>query len=158
MEYHCRKTLRLPTYDYSENGAYFLTICTQDKRCLFWNGPEAILNAGGRMVGIWIEKLPEKYPGVWVDSYAIMPNHVHILLHFQNTQAKLQAVMDWFKTMTTNAYIRMVKEGNVPSFDKRVWQRSYYEHVVRNDVDLSEIQTYIQNNPLKWQLDRFYRE
>ena len=110
------------------------------------------------MVGIWIEKLPEKYPGVWVDSYAIMPNHVHILLHFQNTQTELQAVMDWFKTMTTNAYIRMVKEGNAPSFDKRVWQRSYYEHVVRNDADLSEIQTYIQNNPLKWQLDRFYRE
>ena len=64
-------------------------------------------------------------------------------------------VIQWFKTMTTNTYIKMVKNGTLPPFNKRIWQRNYYEHVVRDDVDYVRLETYIQNNPLKWEEDMF---
>ena len=64
-------------------------------------------------------------------------------------------VIQWFKTMTTNAYIKMVKNGTLPPFNKRIWQRNYYEHVVRDDVDYVRLETYIQNNPQKWEEDMF---
>jgi len=61
--------------------------------------------------------------------------------------------MDWFKTMTTNAYIRGVKTSGWPPFDRRVWQRNYYEHIIRSEAELDRIRAYIANNPLKWALD-----
>ena len=158
MNYPKRKTIRLQDFDYSSNGAYFVTVCTQGHRCLFWEWDQAVLNTGGTMVFEWLSKLPGKFPGVELDCCAVMPNHVHMLLFLEQSQTSLDKVVSWFKTMTTNAYIRGVKIGLYPSFDKQLWQRSYYEHVIRNEQDLRETRNYISENPLKWQLDHLYTE
>ena len=63
--------------------------------------------------------------------------------------APLQEIIKWFKTQTTNEYIRMVKSGYLPHYQKHIWQRGFYDHIIRNDTDLAETRTYIQNNPLK---------
>lgn len=68
----------------------------------------------------------------------------------------LSMVMDWFKTMSTNAYIRGVKAGDYPRFEKRLWQRNYYEHVIRCETELYEVRKYIEENPLKWREDELY--
>ena len=158
MNYPNRKTIRLQDFDYSSNGAYFVTICTKHHRCLFWAHEQAILNSSGTMVFEWLIQLSRKFPGIHLDSYAVMPNHVHMLLFLEQSQTSLDEVVSWFKTMTTNAYIRSVKAGLYPPFDKQLWQRSFYEHVIRNEQDLQETRKYISENPLKWQLDQLYVE
>ena len=158
MNYPKRKTIRLQDYDYSSNGAYFVTICTQDRQRFFWEHDQAVLNSSGTMVYEWLKKLSPKFSGVYLDSYAVMPNHVHVILFLEHTEASLDEIISWFKTMTTNAYIRGVKAGIYPPFDKQLWQRSYYEHVIRNETDLQETRKYISENPLKWQLDQLYVE
>jgi len=70
----------------------------------------------------------------------------------------LQEIMDWYKTMTTNEYIRTVKTGKLPPFSTRVWQRGFYEHVIRNDRDYLEIWNYIDQNPARWAEDEYYGE
>ena len=70
----------------------------------------------------------------------------------------LPMVMDWFKTMSTNEYIRGVKAGDYPRFEKRLWQRNYYEHVIRCETELYEVRKYIEENPLKWREDELYTE
>jgi len=153
-----RKIIRLQEYDYRENGAYFVTVCTQNKEKLFWDGETPPLNPRGEMVLRWLNKLPERFSGVTLDCYAVMPNHIHLILSFSKAEQPLQRIMEWYKTMTTNDYIRGVKAGVYPPFAKRIWQRSYYEHVIRNETDLYELRKYISENPLKWQLDQLYGE
>ena len=77
-----------------------------------------------------------------IDFYTVMPNHIHFIM-FNSGTHNLPEIIDWFKTMTTNEYIKGVKNGLFPRFDKHVWQRSYYEHVIRNEDDLYEIRKYI---------------
>ena len=72
-----------------------------------------------------------------------------------HTGPPLREIIQWFKTMTTNEYIKEVKSGRFPPFEKRIWQRSFYDHVIRNDEDINNIREYIQNNPLKWALDEY---
>ena len=111
------------------------------------------------MVEEWILKLEQKYPNLQIDTYVVMPDHVHILLHnpgFEPTEtgdhmgSPLRQIVTWFKTMTTNAYIRGVKKGEYRSFAGSLWQRNYYEHVVRNARDLDELRQYIIENPQHW--------
>ena len=144
-----RKTVRLQEYDYSSNGAYFVTLCTQDKKRLFWKVGKKELNDQGCMALKWLLEIPRKFVGISLDCYVIMPNHLHCIFLFEDAAVDLQTVMDWYKTMTTNAYIREVKAGRFLPFEKRVWQRSYYEHVIRNEQDLQETRRYILGNPLK---------
>ncbi len=94
-----------------------------------------------------------------------MPNHIHILLRINQGEPAgghmgppLQGMMDWYKTMTTNAYIRAVKAGVLPSYEKHVWQRGYYDYVVRGEKDYLEIWKYIDDNPARWREDKYYNE
>ena len=155
-EHPTRKTIRLQSFDYSSNGAYFVTICTQNKVSCFWAGEEPTLNPQGELILFWLKELPRHFPGVSLDSYAVMPNHVHLLVFFSGTSYSLPEIVAWFKTMTTNAYIRSVKAGQFPPFEQRLWQRSYYEHIIRNETDWFETRKYISENPMKWQMDRLY--
>ena len=152
-----RKIIRLQNYDYSSNGAYFVTICTQNRRRYFWNSDDPLLNKQGEMVLFWTKELSKHFSGVYLDSYAIMPNHLHLILFFDHTASNLPAVIAWLKTMTTNAYIRGVRTEGFPPFQKKLWQRSYYEHIIRNETELTEIRSYVSENPLKWQLDKLYK-
>lgn len=90
-----------------------------------------------------------------------MPNHIHFLIRKESqpgahTGAPLQEIVKWFKTQTTNAYIRAVKAGLYPPFDRHLWQRNYYEHIVRGEEDYLAIWQYIEENPLKWELDKYH--
>ena len=147
-----RKDPRLPQYDYATPGGYFVTICTRDRRFLFGDTPYFVgrdqcvpPNRAWEIAAEWIGYISKKYPNWTVDNWVVMPNHVHLLLqcHADNAAGHigpaLQTVMQWYKTMTTNAYIRAVKAGELPPFQKAIWQASYYDHVVRNDGEYERI-------------------
>jgi len=175
---HHRHSIRLKGYDYSRAGVYFVTICTQNRRCLFghvvdW---EMVLNDAGRMVETVCGKMPAHYPGIDTDLFQIMPNHIHGIIIVgaglracpddyqpgdKNGQPQgvaptlsLSDVVHRFKTLTTKRYTDGVKQHGWPPFPGRLWQRNYFEHIVRNEDELNRIREYITNNPMKWELDR----
>ena len=156
MEFHERKPNRLSEYDYSTNGAYFVTICTQDRRKMLSN----IVGDGfpvpkpyGMIAEEFIRQIPVKYPVVTVDRYVIMPDHIHMLLRFEwdygtgDPSPTLGTVVGWYKYQVTKRI--NLQTGN---HGERIFQRSYYDHVIRNQQDYDEIWQYIENNPLKWLL------
>jgi len=174
---HHRQSIRLQGYDYSQAGAYFVTICAQHRACLFGDiaDQKMRLNDAGQMVERWYRALEQKFPDIRCGDFICMPNHVHFIAvnvgadlrvcpdrvcpddvggkTGEHMGSPLPRVVQWFKTMTTNAYIDGVKSHHWPTFYKRLWQRNYYEHIVRNDADLAHIQQYIKSNPALWQQD-----
>ncbi len=189
---HRRRSIRLRNYDYSRSGAYFVTICTQNRANLFGeiiNGTQHI-NDAGHMINRWYYEQENKFPAIKCGEFICMPNHIHFILYIttndsvgadlrvrpslrpqqsrEQTQKSenqgghigppLHAAVQWFKTMTTNEYIRHVDQSDWLPFDKKLWQRNYWEHVIRNDDELTEIQTYIQSNPARWAEDALYVE
>ena len=159
-----RQSIRLYRYDYSQSGAYFVTICTQNKKCFFGNmvNDKMVLNDAGRMLeSVWSE-LPERFPHVKLDEFVIMPNHFHGIVVFRRSKHKVRSygtlpdtlgrIMQAFKSITTNRYIAGVKQKQWPSFPGKLWQRNYYEHVVRDENELNDIRKYIMDNPKKWDL------
>lgn len=170
-----RKKLRLKGYDYSSRGMYSVTICIQDRRCLFGtivnvgDGPRAIpkmvLNDVGSMIDLTWKQMPNCYPGVEIDEFIIMPNHIHGVIvldgqSYDNGRAQGPAptmslfdVVHRFKSMTTTRYRYGVNQHNWTPFSGKLWQRNYYEHIIRDDDELNKIREYIQNNPLNWDND-----
>ena len=163
-----RRSPRHIEFDYSQPGAYFITICTKDRICLFGEIQDdtMILNAAGRMVERWLLKVPSKFPVFQDDALIIMPNHLHCVLfnkpndntpqldHKIEANPSLSDVIQWLKTMTTNEYIRGVKDLQWNPFRRQLWQRSFYDHVIRNEEELAAFRAYIDQNPLKWSLDK----
>ena len=144
-------------FDYGQEGAYFVTLCTQNRARIFQmelpvgNGLCAVPE-GNAIIHKWVRETKNKFPGVVIDKYAIMPDHLHLIVTIKERHAgrSLPDVMRFFKTMTTNDYIRGVKDGTLTPFDGKLWQKSYYDHVIRNQQDYNEIWQYIENNPTKW--------
>lgn len=165
-----RKSIRLKNYDYSSNGYYFVTICTQNREKLFGEIVGATLcgrpNNPDKLIVKWLLELENKFKGVKIDEYIVMPNHIHFIIkrtgdHTGSTgdhtgSPLLRDIIGWFKTMTTNEYIAGVKNGRFMPFKARLWHRNYYEHIIRNYDDYINIAEYIQNNPLKWEEDKLY--
>ncbi len=158
-----RKSLRLREYDYSRDSAYFVTICTHNRQRLFGEigmpdlgaHPCVRPNNAHIMVEKWLHKLEEKFPEYFINSYVIMPDHIHfILIKCSNVGAHMGAplptVVQWYKTQTTNEYIRGVKSGVYPPFYKHIWQRSFFDHIIRDSHDMQIRLKYIYDNPLKW--------
>ncbi len=161
MTFWKRKSPRLLENDYSQEGAYFVTLCLQRKKCLFGQiiDGRVRLNPGGDMVGKWWKELERKFPSVTTDYYVTMPNHFHGIVFIGTSEGghmgpPLQRMMQWFKTMTTNEYVHGVKEYGWLAFPGTLWQRSFYDHLVRDEKSLNRIREYIANNPLRWELDR----
>lgn len=139
-----RKRMRLKDFDYASEGAYFVTLCLQNKLPLFENCQAK------EMVEKWVVELEYKYDNVTVDCYVVMEDHVHMILFItEGNGISLSEIMKWFKTMTTNEYIRGVRDGVYEPFEKKLWQRSFYDHIIRNDEDLNEKREYTMNNPAK---------
>ena len=173
MEYPKRKRLRLPDYNYAAQGAYFVTLCTQGKKHLFQIDetdniipePEVAKSLQrnevayqNKIVHRWINEIHNKFEYVIVDKYVIMPNHIHMIIFLNggDTVHSLQDVMQWFKTMTTNAFINAVNKGDLERFDGKLWQRGYYDHIIRNEQDYLDVWNYIDGNPSKWFEDPYY--
>jgi putative transposase len=156
--YPVRKILRLKDYDYSQQGLYFITIVTQDRTCLYGvieNEKMHINSAGALIQDMWYG-LPKKFTGIYLDEFVLMPNHIHGLVGIvQQTEYSISNIVQWYKTMTTNQYIQQVHKNGWQRFNKRLWQRGYYEHVVRNEASLSQIRDYIIYNPLNWLRDEY---
>ncbi|MEK7993957.1 MAG: transposase [Planctomycetota bacterium] len=172
---HHRRSVRLAGYDYSQEGWYFITICTQDRRCMFGAiiGDRMQLNAAGLMVESWGRKLTDKFPVIQTDESIVMPNHFHGIINVgaapcgrpdidesdersgqpHRVAPTLADLVNWFKTMTTNQYIHGVKREDWQPFDKKLWQRNYYEHIIRNEEELNRFRQYISDNPANWQTD-----
>ena len=183
---HNRRSIRLPAYDYTQPGAYFVTICSQNRECLFGDviSGEMILNQRGEMVERTWRELPQNYPGVDVDAFVVMPNHVHgiIVLVGANPLGvgpvgagpracpegpgacpgrpqgvaptmSLPDVVHRFKSLTTTRYRTGVLQDGWQPFPGRLWQRNYYEHVIRDEEELDRIRQYIIDNPGRWEDD-----
>ena len=162
MEKQHRKLNRLENFDYAERGCYFVTLCTHHRQSLFriektsvGNGLCAVPNhIPNQIIRKWIVESQKKYENISFDQYVIMPDHLHFIVRIKERRSgcSLPDVMQYFKTMTTNEYIRGVKQGVLQPFDAKLWQKSYYDHIIRNQQDYNEIWEYIENNPDKWML------
>ena len=140
-----RKALRLKGFDYSTTGAYFITICTQDRKNILSTivgegSPLPQLSRYGEIVDKWIQKIPEKYTEISIDQYVIMPNYIHLLLSVTKDYGRgdpsptIEAAIGWVKYYATKE-INNLRE----SVGKKVFQRSYFDHIVRNNEDYNEI-------------------
>ncbi len=165
QKYH-RRSIRLKDYDYSQAGAYYVTIDVQNRECLFGEivNYEMILNEAGKMVNEQRNALLERFPNIELDVYQVMPNHFHgiivivepvgaSLVDAQKKKPALGDILGAFKSITTHEYILGVDNKKWPQFYKRLWQRNYYEHVMRDEADLNRIRDYIQSNPGNWDED-----
>ena len=174
---HHRKSIRLKNYDYSSEGLYFITICTQNKEYLFGEivDGKMILNSAGLIVEKIYKELSIYFKNINFEEYVIMPNHFHCIIKIVdmvgvplvgtqmsgNNRATTRVaptigdIIGAFKSLTTVEYIKMVKNNQLPSFDKQVWQRNYYENIIRNEKAYLKVMEYIKDNPLKWDEDRY---
>ena len=161
MDLPKRKPNRLPEYDYSTPGAYFLTICTIDRKNFFWDNvgasiarPQDVrLSSYGTVVEYAIRQIPAHYPAISVDHYVIMPNHIHLLLQI-NTDDSGRAML----APTISRVIQQMKGSITKQIGFSVWQKLYHDHIVRGERDYRKIWEYIENNPMQWALDCFYTE
>ncbi len=158
---HHRRSIRLKGYDYASLGAYFVTLCIQDRMNLLgvMEGAQVILGPQGEMIQRAWKAIPEHYPAVGVDTFVVMPNHLHgiILLrgaeHPGDNVTSLGDVIKRFKSVTTRMYVTGVAELGWNPFNGRLWQRNYYEHIIRTEEELGTIRKYIHNNPAQWSED-----
>lgn len=160
-----RKPTRLKGYDYSSPGAYFVTICTNNREKLFeienvGNDLSVVPPLQNAIIHKWLEETENKFDNIKIDKYAIMPNHIHIIVIITERYAdrSLHDVVRWFKIMATNEYICGVKKGVINPFHKRLFQKSFHDHIIRGEKDYQKIWEYIDTNPLRWELDCFYSD
>jgi REP element-mobilizing transposase RayT len=154
-----RRSIRLKDYDYTQEGAYFVTICTQNHKPLLGEikNAEMVLNEYGKIVADCWQWLSKQYRHVELDEWVLMPNHMHgiVLLCRGGSRTAptgiykpLGRLIGAFKTTSTKRINALRRTpGN------RIWQRNYYEHVIRNEDDLNEIRQYILDNPVQWDKD-----
>jgi len=169
-----RRSIRLPGYDYTHPGAYFVTICSHEYKPIFGkvlNGEMKLNESGQIVIKCWAQ-LPSHFPQVELNAFIVMPNHIHGIINItrKNVGAthasplqtevrtrsgpkpgSLGAIVGSFKSAVTK---RINKLHNTPGTP--VWQRNYFEHIIRSDKVLNAICRYILNNPARWELDRYY--
>ena len=159
MELPKRKSIRLKDYDYSSNGAYFVTICTYNRECLFGEivGADSI---SAPMIDEVFNKTINQYQNIFCHKYVIMPNHIHAIIEIERADMEsahtLSGIIQTFKRYSTIEYINMVKREILPPFNKHIWQKGYHDHIIRNEQEYQKIWQYIDSNPLKWELDCYY--
>lgn len=161
MELPKRKQNRLTEYNYSSPSAYFITICTDKRKNLFWDHvgatigrPEDVpLTECGSIVDQAIKKIPMRYPAVSVDHFVIMPNHVHLLLQINSDSDGRPMVAPTISTVVQQMKGAVSKQAGFS-----VWQKGFHDHVVRGETDYREIWEYIEGNPMKLAEDRLCAE
>jgi REP element-mobilizing transposase RayT len=194
---HNRRSIRLKGYDYTQPGAYFVTICVQNHECMFGNvvNGEMMLNEWGIIVKTIWDGLPQKYTHIDINEYIIMPNHFHGIITVGARSARPATTTTTRPAITTRPQTNTDGEtgradpaittrpqtntdgetgradpaptmGQIVAYFKyqttklidaptKLWQRNYFEHIIRDDAEYQRIADYIQNNPLNWQIDKF---
>lgn len=152
-KYPVRKRTRLKGYDYSNNAYYFITICVNDKTEIFGKiqNNEIKLNNFGKLIEDQLLNLHQRFPTVEIDYYVIMPNHVHFIMILNNEEDKklsVSQIVGAFKSLTT-------RELHKSSSVEFKWQRSFYDRIIRNEKELYNIRQYIEQNPLRWELEKY---
>ena len=171
MDLPKRKRNRLAFYDYNQHGSYFVTICTQNKNMLFrsssygikmdqyftqgqyWDKDrfyQEILTDKGRSVYYFIDQIDQIYVNVRIDDFVIMPNHIHLLItlmqnHPDESRSNISKIVQQFKQAVTK------------NIGHAIWQKSFHDHIIRNPKEYQKIRQYIENNPVKWADDCYYR-
>ena len=159
-----RRSIRLPNYDYAQSGAYFVTICTRNRAPLFGDviDDKMLLNDAGRIVWECWESIPDHYTHAKTDAFIVMPNHVHGIIILTDTAhvgaglkpaptptgAKRHPLSEIVRALKTFSARRINEHRGVSGTS--VWQRNYYENVIRNESALHDIRQYILHNPAKW--------
>ena len=183
-EVHHRRSIRLKDYDYSQEGAYFITICTYKRIEVFGEikNNDLHINERGEIVQAMWNTLPQRFPGIELDHFVVMPNHVHGIIvrtqqftpniehnndkalqnklaimsklsTYRKSPYRSQMLYEMVRTFKSVASYHLRRNGRTPDFH---WQREYYEHIIRNPKELDTIRTYIINNPSRWQQDKLH--
>jgi REP element-mobilizing transposase RayT len=174
-EKYRRRSIRLRDYDYSQQGAYFVTVCTYERRCLFGEivGDTMMLNDWGRAAQACWDEIPAHHPMVGLDSFVVMPNHIHgviviyrderrgMIYHaptarreFSKPDARsLGSVIGTYKAAVTRVIRRLSASDACP-----VWQRNYYEHIIRSEEMLNVVRAYVVTNPAQWAADTLFAQ
>jgi putative transposase len=148
---HHRRSIRLQGYDYTQAGAYFVTICAFQRECVFGAVIDGVmvLNDEGAVVQLCWDDLPNHYSHVQLDAFTVMPNHVHGIIVLTATSSHpLPEIVRAFKSFAAQEANQLRGVTGIP-----VWQRGYYEHIIRHEDELRAIRKYILYNPLKWAED-----
>ena len=156
-----RKNLRLADYDYSDSGAYFITVCTHKRQPVFGEVHEATmqLNPLGEAVHSVLENVSSYHNGVSVDTMVVMPDHIHAILTIDcavidsvKPKPSIPKIIHSVKSYTTHLYRSIPVASLACESNKVLWQRNYYEHVIRTQTSLQLIREYVQSNPARlWQ-------
>jgi putative transposase len=175
-EKHHRRSMRLKGYDYSAAGAYFITLCTYQRQCLFGEIMDGAmhLNPYGKIANDCLQAIPEHFARFQLDEFVMMPNHVHAVLRIVDDNDKrrgmalpcpyngefgkpmagsLPIVIGAFKSAVTKRINILRDTPGTP-----VWQRNYHERIIRDELALNNIRRYIQMNPINWKSDRFHQD
>ncbi len=159
-----RKPTRLKNYDYSREGAYFITICSHNRKMLFSNIvgaihelPENKLNSNGTIIDYYINNLENRF-GIIVDKYVIMPNHIHMIIVIDERSIRESTLQKRSIVSKAMGYLKMNASRDIHKngYDGKIWQRSFHDHIIREERDYLKIWSYIEANPIKWREDCFY--
>lgn len=168
----CRKPLRLKNYDYSSQGSYYITICTKNRKNLFWqNGVPSSRRDNpcgcpleyshlGIIADRTIPIIENKY-SVVIDKYVIMPNHIHMLIQFPkwagaSPAPTLSQVIGAYKSLVANQWLQVCKDNQTKM--GAIWQRSFFEEIIRNESHYLHVWNYIDTNPYRWSEDEYFLE
>ena len=159
-----RKPTRLKDYDYSSQGYYFITICAHNRKNLFSSVvgaihelPENKLNSNGKVIDYYINNLENRFD-IIVDKYVIMPNHIHMIIVINERSIRESTLQKRSIISNTIGYLKMNTSRDIHKngFIGDIWQRSFYDHIIRDENDYLKIWNYIDTNPQKWNEDCFY--
>lgn len=175
-----RQSIRLKGYDYSQSGFYFITICVRNRECIFGEIKDGImlLNEYGNVTQRFWNQIGDRFHNVHQDAFVVMPNHVHAIIEIKSVRTSVGAIHElplrivnheqskkqrrkmlipkivgWYKMNTAKRINTKLDKTGTP-----FWQRNYYEHIIRNEESLHRIRQYIDENPERWDEDRFHIE
>lgn len=159
-----RKPNRLPGYDYSSPGAYFITICTKNRKCILsrivgggvLDAPDIYLTDIGKIVERHLCEMNAVYTFIHTEKYIIMPNHIHLIVAISGYAPEGSSGTPTPTNMLIPRYISTFKRMCNKDIGKNIWQRSFHDHIIRNENDYRKIWEYVDGNAQKWQEDCFF--
>ena len=163
MDLPKRKKNRLENFDYGKAGAYFITICVKNRKKILSNivgagvldCPKTKLLYHGEIADKYIKQIGDFYDNISIDKYVIMPDHIHLILIIKNGRPRTPAPTgEKNKNTSVTEFVSTFKRFCNKEYDESIWQRSFYDHIIRDQNDYNEIWEYIENNPKKWLLTK----